>query len=350
MTDPAGPTVEAPVVAKPYRLGYWGLGLGAFALLLALTPFSAIFTLVPAVLGIVFGARSLVKRRGKRWVGATGLGLGAGALVVSLVVLALYGASLPKRPEVVAAPGPVASASPSATPAAKPTPKPSKKPTATPTAKPTKKPTAAPTKKPTTKPTPVKPKPAPKPDARLAVAEKLVLDELPDIPIWEGVTASAVVVDDKEVCVDRTYGPGGGMGGAGGNAGYVVVTFPKKTLGDPQDGLCSDYAPTPPPAPVEVPDAVKEEPGLLVSTDYGDDWPLTVPYAVTYCENIIAGGMNLQVVTLAAPDGQMYAVNGTAQAHTDFPVVDPIWADHPNVEGLKINMGPVIDAGLALCG
>jgi hypothetical protein len=90
-------------------------------------------------------------------------------------------------------------------------------------------------------------------------------------------------VSDTEVCVDRTYGPDGGLDGKGGSAGYVVVTFPEETLGEPQDGKCRDYAPEAEPEPVDVPYDLADEPGLMVSTDYGDDWPLTVDYGVVEC-------------------------------------------------------------------
>ncbi|MFE5339890.1 hypothetical protein ACFQ80_06695 [Isoptericola sp. NPDC056578] len=75
---------------------------------------------------------------------------------------------------------------------------------------------------------------------RVSTAEGLVVAELPDIPIWEGVTTIGTVVDDADVCVDRTYGEDGGPDGAGGSAGYVVVTFPGETMGEPKDGTCDD--------------------------------------------------------------------------------------------------------------
>ena len=193
-------------------------------------------------------------------------------------------------------------------------------------------------------------KTAPLSDAkRIATAEKLVVAELPDAPVWDGLTAKGVLVNASEVCVDRTYGPTGGLGGAGGNAGYVVVTFPSKTLGDPQDGTCADYAPiTPTPAAkVDVPSSVAHNPGLLVSTKYGTKWPLTVPYAVVHCKNITAGGMKLQVVTVDAPNGTTYSANGTARAHTSHPSLDPIWAADPKVNGLKIDISPVVRRRLA---
>ncbi|MBU4214769.1 MAG: hypothetical protein KJ792_08950 [Actinobacteria bacterium] len=77
---------------------------------------------------------------------------------------------------------------------------------------------------------------------RVAAAEAAVVGELPDAPIWEGLTVKGVVVDDTAVCVDRTYREGGGIDGKGGNAGYVVVTFPGATTGEPKDGTCAKSA------------------------------------------------------------------------------------------------------------
>jgi Protein of unknown function (DUF2511)/PASTA domain len=195
-------------------------------------------------------------------------------------------------------------------------------------------------------------KTAPLSDAqRIAIAEKLVLAALTDAPVWEGTTAAGVVVDNSAVCVDRTYGPTGGLDSPGGNAGYVVVSFPSKKIGDPQDGFCIGYLPASsrPPAKVKIPSAVAKNPGLLVSTDFGEKWPLTVPYAVLHCKNITAGGMKLQVVTLDTPNSNTYAVNGTAKSHTNYPSAEAVWAADPKVAGLRIDISPVIDAGLSLC-
>jgi hypothetical protein len=196
----------------------------------------------------------------------------------------------------------------------------------------------------------------PKKSKRVKKAEKLVLAELSDAPIWEGLTVSGTKVSKRVVCVDRTWAPDGGPDGKGGNAGYVVVKFPKKAsgkaeLGDPQDGVCADYSKLAktPVAKVLVPEKFKKR-GLLVSTKFGEDWPLTVPYAIVHCKNITAGGMELHVVTLTAPDGTRYALNGTAQDKTSYPEIDPIWAPNPHVDGLKIDISPVIDAGLKRCG
>lgn len=186
-------------------------------------------------------------------------------------------------------------------------------------------------------------------DERIAAAETAARDSLPDVPIWEGVTFQGVMVDETEVCVDRTWAPGGGPLDTGGPAGYVVVSFPDVNLGEPQDGRCAEYAPAVAPAEVQVPSELAGDPGLLVSTDFGDKWPLTVPYAVVRCEDVTAGGRKMQVATLEAPDGHVYAANGTAKDHGNYSDPDPIWADDPDVEGLKVTMKPVLDTALRLC-
>ena len=83
-------------------------------------------------------------------------------------------------------------------------------------------------------------------------------------------------------------------------AGYVIVTIPDEDLGDPHDGLCADYVPSAdaPTPDVDVPNALRNDPGRLVSSDFGDEWPLAVPFVVVSCEERIAGGMVLQLVTL----------------------------------------------------
>jgi len=49
-------------------------------------------------------------------------------------------------------------------------------------------------------------------------------------------------------------------------------------------------------------------------------------------------------------EGTTYAVNGTAMSQRpELPEIDEIWSDSPDVPGLKIDIAPVLDAGLALC-
>ena len=212
-------------------------------------------------------------------------------------------------------------------------------------------PTAAETSAPSTVPTSAAPVSTLTDAERVTKAEAAAPAELPNAPIWKGMTFKGVVVDDSEICVDRTWAAGGGPDKLGGNAGYVVVSFPAVTLGKPQDGTCAGYAPaaTKAPAKVEVPSEIAKDPGLLISTDFGDKWPLTVPYVVAHCEGITVAGRHHQVATVDAPDGKTYAANGTAKDHGNYLDIDPIWAPHPSVSGLKIDISPVIDPALALC-
>lgn len=181
-------------------------------------------------------------------------------------------------------------------------------------------------------------------------AEQAVKADLPDIPIWKGVTFNGTAVDDHTVCVDRTYPAGGGFNHKGGSAGYVMVTFPDKTLGEPQDGTCATATPATPTAQasVDVPADLQNDPGLVTRTEMGAEWPLTVDYAVLHCQAKEAGGYNLQLATLSAPDGTLYALNGSAKSHTTAKDIDPIWAPDPDT-GAKVDIGPLIEKARALC-
>ena len=70
----------------------------------------------------------------------------------------------------------------------------------------------------------------------------------------------------------------------------------------------------------------------------GKTWPLTVDEATLSCDGM---------AVFAEVDGKRYAVNGTAKARA--AILNPIWADDPNMPGLKIDMSDLIDEGLALC-
>lgn len=73
------------------------------------------------------------------------------------------------------------------------------------------------------------------------------------------------------------------------------------------------------------------------------EWPLTVKEGVVRCEG---GGS----VIFRAPDDTDYAVNGTALTQRPgLPKIDAIWRNDPDVPGLRINIGPVLNKGLELC-
>ena len=184
-------------------------------------------------------------------------------------------------------------------------------------------------------------------------AQDAVKAGLPDAPLWKGVTFTGTLLDATHACVDRTYPPDGGLDGKGGSAGYVVVTFPEKAIGKPMDGRCAADTPTTAtsttPPPVVVPEEFKGKPGLVTRTDLGEQWPLRVDYGVITCQNKILTDRVLPIALFTAPDGTVYALNGTAKSHTTAADIEPIWLPNPEVSGLKIDIGPLIDRALALC-
>ncbi len=74
--------------------------------------------------------------------------------------------------------------------------------------------------------------------ALIAKAEEAASSELPDVPYWQGATFKGTAMSKSKVCVDRTKEDGT-------NAGFVVVTFPDESVGEPQDGTCGKPAPKP---------------------------------------------------------------------------------------------------------
>ncbi|MCW2622104.1 MAG: putative lipoprotein [Frankiales bacterium] len=73
----------------------------------------------------------------------------------------------------------------------------------------------------------------------------------------------------------------------------------------------------------------------------GRTWPLTVDRGTLSCEPV-----NRVVFTAG---GTTYSVNGTAKGAHQWADIDPIWADDGSGLGLKVNIGDLIEAGLALC-
>jgi hypothetical protein len=82
--------------------------------------------------------------------------------------------------------------------------------------------------------------------------------------------------------------------------------------------------------------------GKPVSADqYGVEWPLTVSEGTLRCESP-------RSVVFRDVDGNDWAVNGMASTH-GYDEIDPIWEDNPEAGGPKMNIGPLLDDGLALC-
>lgn len=98
----------------------------------------------------------------------------------------------------------------------------------------------------------------------------------------------------------------------------------------------------------------------LTSLDFGEKWPFTISEGIVKCTEY--GGVVFEA------NGKVYALNGTAQMHSDeygYANVAEIWAvDEKMVQAMKdngyskeeierlktrISIGPIIDAGRELC-
>jgi hypothetical protein len=106
---------------------------------------------------------------------------------------------------------------------------------------------------------------------------------------------------------------------------------------------CTTSPTTTPQPSAEETTAAREGSVAISAADVSEDWPLTVQSGTLSCDG--PGS-----VTFTAPDGTTYAVNGMAKSFSGAPDIDPIWADDPDVPGLKISIGELIERGLALCG
>lgn len=84
------------------------------------------------------------------------------------------------------------------------------------------------------------------------------------------------------------------------------------------------------------------------SADFGENWPLKVKDGVLNCELIY----EYEIVTFTT-NGKTYAVNGLARGNRakkrGWLDVDKIWKTDPRDTELKVNIGPLIDRGRALC-
>ena len=65
----------------------------------------------------------------------------------------------------------------------------------------------------------------------------------------------------------------------------------------------------------------------------------------------LSTGQSVGAVTFTAK-GKTYAVNGIARGHAKsrgWHDVDQIWKKDPEIPGARVNIGPLISRGLALC-
>lgn len=101
-----------------------------------------------------------------------------------------------------------------------------------------------------------------------------------------------------------------------------------------------------PTAPPTATTGGSNRPAGLVERETWTDgpWPFTVDSATLLCTKAAMG----ERITVVA-NGEMYALNGTAKSAKLWPPFDPIWRDDPDTPGLKIDIGPMIDRGRALC-
>lgn len=84
-------------------------------------------------------------------------------------------------------------------------------------------------------------------------------------------------------------------------------------------------------------------PGEVSEAELGGRWPLTVAYGTLSCDGYS--------VVFTAPGGTRYGLNGTAQDQLGLPPIDPIWRYQPGMKryGLRVDIGTLIQRGLALC-
>jgi hypothetical protein len=98
------------------------------------------------------------------------------------------------------------------------------------------------------------------------------------------------------------------------------------------------------PAPTRRPATVAPTAADRISREtLGDEWPLTVDAGVFRCDG-------MAVLFVAA--GETYALNGIARgrmAAKGWRDVEEIWRDNPSIAGLKVDIGPLLDRGLAFC-
>lgn len=88
------------------------------------------------------------------------------------------------------------------------------------------------------------------------------------------------------------------------------------------------------------------------ATMFGEEWPLTVEAGTLVCEAVPAP-MEVQSVFFVDAAGAIYAVNGTARgtiATHGWNDFETIWKPDPTSStGIKVNVGPLITAGLEIC-
>jgi hypothetical protein len=77
----------------------------------------------------------------------------------------------------------------------------------------------------------------------------------------------------------------------------------------------------------------------LTASQFGAKWPLTVKQGFVRCED---GSVIFNA------GGTEYGVNGTAKDE-GFEEIEAIWKKDPDIPGARLDISPVLDAGLEQC-
>jgi len=81
--------------------------------------------------------------------------------------------------------------------------------------------------------------------------------------------------------------------------------------------------------------------GWASQDDLGDDWPLTVPNGRIECRD----GLHIVIRT----DRGLYPLNGSAASSGRYHDLIDIWRDHPDVDGMRVSLAPLLEIGRELC-
>lgn len=81
-------------------------------------------------------------------------------------------------------------------------------------------------------------------------------------------------------------------------------------------------------------------PLLISRSEFGSEWPFTVENGIINC---------IGQSVIFTVNGVTYGVNGSADATKRYRDIRPIWTDNPDIEGLKLSLGPIVTFGLKRC-
>ena len=95
-----------------------------------------------------------------------------------------------------------------------------------------------------------------------------------------------------------------------------------------------------------------DKPAVTVTKkQYGKRWPFTVPSGQLYCHGLGGGlGEVMFRVPFPSTNAGVYGVNGLARTRLKLPGITKIWRKNPNIPGARIDISPILDRGLKLCG